>query len=166
MGKEDYASTGTTALPPPKLPALPRSLPRLTLSPTGGALKLKGTIAGGIKKKKKKSKQKSASAEPESSGTPTTAALPPQEQEQERQEEDDDPYAGKTEAERRFEQRRLEQMEKRLAKEGIKTHKERVDEYNKYLASLSEHHDMYVLSCGCAVVAGTDASDRPRIGPG
>lgn len=41
-------------------------------------------------------------------------------------------------------------MEKRLAKEGIKTHKERVDEYNKYLASLSEHHDMYVLSRGCA----------------
>jgi hypothetical protein len=37
-------------------------------------------------------------------------------------------------------------MEKRLAKEGVKSHKERVEEYNKYLASLSEHHDMYVAS--------------------
>ncbi|KAF8545313.1 hypothetical protein BDD12DRAFT_1916 [Trichophaea hybrida] len=120
MGKEDYASTG-------------------------GALKLKGTKDGGISKKKKKKKpatasKKSASAEP---------VEPPENQPTvEEEQEDDDPYAGKTEAERRFEERRLEQMEKRLAKEGIKSHKERVEEYNKYLASLSEHHDM------------------PRIGPG
>ncbi|KAF8251272.1 DUF1754-domain-containing protein [Wilcoxina mikolae CBS 423.85] len=115
---------------------------------TGGALKLKGTKDGGISKKKKKKKsatasKKSASAEP-AENQPTV----------EEEKEDDDPYAGKTEAERRFEERRLEQMEKRLAKEGIKSHKERVEEYNKYLASLSEHHDMYVTfsspgSSGC-----------------
>lgn len=40
------------------------------------------------------------------------------------------------------------QLEERLKKEGIKTHKERVEELNKYLSGLSEHHDM------------------PRIGPG
>ena len=40
------------------------------------------------------------------------------------------------------------QLSDRLAREGIKTHKERVEELNKYLSNLSEHHDM------------------PRIGPG
>lgn len=42
----------------------------------------------------------------------------------------------------------LEQLDERLKREGVKTHKERVEELNKYLAGLSEHHDM------------------PRIGPG
>lgn len=36
------------------------------------------------------------------------------------------------------------QLHERLQKEGIKTHKERVEELNKYLSRLSEHHDMYV----------------------
>lgn len=40
------------------------------------------------------------------------------------------------------------QLEERLKREGVKTHKERVEELNRYLSSLSEHHDM------------------PRIGPG
>ena len=42
----------------------------------------------------------------------------------------------------------LRQLDERLKREGIKTHKERVEELNKYLSNLSEHHDM------------------PRIGPG
>jgi protein FAM32A len=37
------------------------------------------------------------------------------------------------------------QLNDRLQKEGVKTHKERVEELNKYLSKLSEHHDMYVL---------------------
>jgi len=40
------------------------------------------------------------------------------------------------------------QLDDRLKREGLKTHKERVEELNKYLSGLSEHHDM------------------PRIGPG
>lgn len=40
------------------------------------------------------------------------------------------------------------QLDERLKREGVKTHKERVEELNRYLSSLSEHHDM------------------PRIGPG
>ena len=40
------------------------------------------------------------------------------------------------------------QMMDKIMKEGTKTHKERVEELNKYLSGLSEHHDM------------------PRIGPG
>ncbi|KAA8894451.1 hypothetical protein FN846DRAFT_973889 [Sphaerosporella brunnea] len=121
MGKEDYASAG-------------------------GALKLKGVASGGIKKKKKKSsklKSSSSSVEPESKKKD-----PDVPDDRKAEDEEGDPWAGKTEAERRFEQRRQEQLEKRLAKGGIKSHKERVEEYNKYLASLSEHHDM------------------PRIGPG
>lgn len=42
----------------------------------------------------------------------------------------------------------MTQLEERLRREGIKSHKERVEELNRYLSSLSEHHDM------------------PRIGPG
>lgn len=37
------------------------------------------------------------------------------------------------------------QLSERLAREGVKTHKERVEELNKYLSNLSEHHDMYVI---------------------
>ncbi len=38
------------------------------------------------------------------------------------------------------------QLNERLKREGIKTHKERVEELNRYLSNLSEHHDMYVSS--------------------
>ena len=37
------------------------------------------------------------------------------------------------------------QLQERLKREGVKTHKERVEELNKYLSGLSEHHDMYVF---------------------
>ncbi|KAL2431266.1 hypothetical protein ABEF95_006065 [Exophiala dermatitidis] len=63
-------------------------------------------------------------------------------------ERDDDRVIVKTEAERRYEQQRRKRLEERLRREGIKSHKERVEELNRYLSSLSEHHDM------------------PRIGPG
>lgn len=54
----------------------------------------------------------------------------------------------KTEAERRHEEQRRKRLEDRLKKEGVKTHKQRVEELNRYLSGLSEHHDM------------------PKIGPG
>ncbi|KAL8948036.1 MAG: hypothetical protein Q9222_005739 [Ikaeria aurantiellina] len=76
----------------------------------------------------KKSRPEDASA-PEKSPTPTQAR-------------------GKTEAELRHEERRRRRLEERLKREGTKTHKERVEEFNHYLSNLSEHHDM------------------PRIGPG
>ncbi|KAG0633553.1 hypothetical protein HOY80DRAFT_610662 [Tuber brumale] len=126
MGKEDYISTG-------------------------GSLKLKGTKDGGIKKKKKK---KPAAPDPTSelksckASGKATSADGLEEREEEEEEEPEDPYAGKTEAERRFEERKRKRMDERLKKEGIKSHKERVEEFNKYLSNLSEHHDM------------------PRIGPG
>lgn len=54
----------------------------------------------------------------------------------------------KTESERRYDEQRRKRLEDRLKKEGVKTHKQRVEELNRYLSGLSEHHDM------------------PKIGPG
>ena len=54
----------------------------------------------------------------------------------------------KTEAEKRHEEYRRKRLEEKLKREGVKTHKEKVEELNKYLSGLSEHHDM------------------PKIGPG
>ncbi|KAI5777235.1 hypothetical protein EDC01DRAFT_775639 [Geopyxis carbonaria] len=117
MGKDDYASTG-------------------------GVLKLKGSA--GITKKKKKSKSKASKSTTPSTELQDAAARPSKSPvpENVELEEEIDPMAGKTEAERRFEERRQKMLDKRMLNEGVKTHKERVEEYNKYLASLSEHHDM------------------------
>jgi protein FAM32A len=70
----------------------------------------------------------------------------------------------KTEAEKRYDEQRRKRVShsccrnvfgnadhywlQRLKREGVKTHKQRVEELNRYLSGLSEHHDM------------------PRIGPG
>ena len=90
--------------------------------------------------------------------------------------------AGKTEAELRHEERRrkrvgfphehfapeihlivltLLQLDERLKREGTKTHKERVEELNRYLSNLSEHHDMYVYfvfytQAACIIEVATD----------
>lgn len=53
-----------------------------------------------------------------------------------------------TEAERKFEEVRKKRMHQRIAKEARTSHKEKVDAFNKYLGSLSEHHDI------------------PKVGPG
>ncbi|KAK6335389.1 hypothetical protein TWF696_002168 [Orbilia brochopaga] len=122
-------------------------------SAIGGSLRLKGST-GGVskpKKKKKSSKPKDDSktdAESKKLDTETPAsdvaessksaaeALPPP------------PKYTKTEAERKFEEARKKKLDQVLLKEALKSHKEKVEGFNKYLANLSEHHDM------------------PRIGPG
>ena len=53
-----------------------------------------------------------------------------------------------TEAERKFEEVRRKRMKDRIAKEARTSHKEKVEAFNKYLGSLSEHHDI------------------PKVGPG
>ena len=82
----------------------------------------------------------------------SASALQEQEQEQEQQQQQQQkadalipsaPSAqGKTEAQLRYEEGRRKRLEERLRREGIKTHKERVEELNRYLSNLSEHHDM------------------------
>ena len=136
---------------------------------TGGALKLKGSsIDKTTKKKKKKTTTTTttlakASAEPEPSSTtagpeattisqPGTPgrALSPETAARYLQAAGDGGGAArrKTEAERRHDEKRRKRLEERMKKEGVKTHKEKVEELNKYLSGLSEHHDM------------------PKIGPG
>lgn len=126
---------------------------------TGGALKLKG--AGVDKKKKKKKPKPEESSSSSSKPAPTTAesnddaskspsrtphrSISPETAAQVLK---DGGGRKKTEAERRHEEMRRKRLEERLKREGVKTHKERVEELNNYLSGLSEHHDM------------------PKIGPG
>lgn len=78
---------------------------------------------------------------------------------------------GKTAAERRFEERKRRRLDERLMKEGVKSHKERVEDFNRYLANLSEHHDMWVI-LSPTLISWLMADVlrlvlyRPRIGPG
>ncbi|KAK6363832.1 hypothetical protein TWF730_001239 [Orbilia blumenaviensis] len=120
---------------------------------SGGPLRLKGS-AGVVKhksKKKTKSSKLSKSEEiarkdpkdsleadePDGPSAPTNKA-----------EKETYQRKPKTEAERKFEEARKKKLDQLLLKDAAKSHKERVEEFNKYLSNLSEHHDM------------------PRIGPG
>ncbi|KAF2817674.1 DUF1754-domain-containing protein [Mytilinidion resinicola] len=138
---------------------------------TSGALKLKGG-SGIDKKRKKKKKPKPASPAPVNPATEhqedDPATDPDKLQQRQDQGSNSDLQAilasedasdatalaqgvgrrEKTEAERRHDERRRRRLDERLKREGVKTHKERVEELNRYLSGLSEHHDM------------------PRIGPG
>ncbi|KAE9962739.1 hypothetical protein BLS_007905 [Venturia inaequalis] len=139
---------------------------------SGGALKLKG---GSITKPKKKKKPKptptpqdltkapSPSAEPTPKTFTSLAKEAPKSGDEEEEVEPNNIYTQshtttlssrpshatiKTAAEIRADGLRKKNLMERLRKEGVKTHKESVEEFNKGLARLSEHHDM------------------PRIGPG
>ncbi|GAD95145.1 conserved hypothetical protein [Paecilomyces variotii No. 5] len=123
-------------------------------SAVGGAgkLKLKGLkVKDGRVEKKKKKKEKKEHAE---RSRETSAVAESQQSRGEAavtaEPEGDDaaPAIEKTEAEKRYEEMRRKRLNDRLKREGVKTHKERVEELNKYLSTLSEHHDM------------------PKIGPG
>ncbi|TRM66102.1 hypothetical protein BD626DRAFT_486736 [Schizophyllum amplum] len=128
--------------------------------PIGGSLKLKGGVAeGGVVKKKKKSKSKPKPAESEidierkrvkelllkddgDANSPSTSGR-------------NSPAVGgssngdrRTEAEKRFEEIQRRRLQQKIGKLAGKTHKERVQQFNEKLESLSEHHDI------------------PKVGPG
>ncbi|KAH7132667.1 hypothetical protein B0J11DRAFT_503828 [Dendryphion nanum] len=144
-------------------------------SAAGGALRLKGGAGVDKKKTKKKKKQKpnddpsrTASMTADPTPAPTAVAQGPSHEKIPNKEAHSAPKrdsrslspdevereireAGgkhKTEAEKRHEEARRKRLNDRLKREGVKTHKERVEELNRYLSGLSEHHDM------------------PKIGPG
>ncbi|KAJ8100656.1 hypothetical protein POJ06DRAFT_109345 [Lipomyces tetrasporus] len=109
----------------------------------GGGLRLKG---GKVEKKKKKTshkdKQPTESASSSSHDAPqsdSTTTEPIQSTPQ---------VDNKTEAERKFEEIQRKRLEKMLEKKASKSHREEVEEYNKYLSGLTDHNDM------------------PKIGPG
>lgn len=134
--------------------------------PVQGPLRLKGIGPIGIKKKKKKKKPKDDTTKQDSDSRTNsnnvaksyscngdvndTKLLSPAESSELNQYEDknEDRNSTKTPSERAFEEMRKKRLIDRLSKDGLKTHKQRVEELNKYLSNLSEHHDM------------------PRIGPG
>ena len=145
-----------------------------TSTPSTGKLKLKGVKDSNIsKKKKKKAKPTTSAIDNDTSNTnaPDNSVVlsalaeedtqitksqdlntshNPTQNSKERPlaTEDEDKPRLKTPAEERHEQQRRKRLEDRLKKEGVKTHKQRVEELNVYLSGLSEHHDM------------------PKIGPG
>jgi protein FAM32A len=150
-------------------------MPASDYTGSGGALKLKG---GSITKSKKKKKPKQPPAESSSKELTTTlepipsnepktfttpSTLPSDLPEDQEDAEPSNIYTQshttthssrpshatiKTAAELRADDLRRKNLLERLRKEGVKTHKESVEEFNRGLARLSEHHDM------------------PRIGPG
>ncbi|KAF7846478.1 hypothetical protein BT93_L4272 [Corymbia citriodora subsp. variegata] len=135
-------------------------MPSSDYTSAGGGLKLKGAKNAGVDKKRKKKKEHSSTATTEQSlarvKEETAKSTNDEVQNSESREQSAtqklDPRelrdSGKTDAERRHEELKRKRLDERLKREGIKTHKERVEELNKYLSTLSEHHDM------------------PRIGPG
>lgn len=145
-------------------------------SAIGGGLKLKGSKPSGIKKKKSKSSKTSAPstststtltkrasnspapppADSKESATSTSTDAKDEEAALWRQvEEQDQERDYKTPTEKRHEEMRRKRLEDRLKREGGgRTHKQRVEELNKYLSGLSEHHDMYVLFLSFAYAGG------------
>ncbi|KAJ5247571.1 hypothetical protein N7468_002554 [Penicillium chermesinum] len=122
----------------------------------GGKLKFKGDKAADArvdKKKKKKAKKEKAKTEGEAEAHDATEANASSEAGASTEQPTDETGQSasgykKTAAEQHFDEMRKKRLHERVKREGFKTHKQRVEELNKYLSRLSEHHDM------------------PKIGPG
>ncbi|ONK79381.1 uncharacterized protein A4U43_C01F5780 [Asparagus officinalis] len=112
----------------------------------GGKLKLKGkplnVKAGGVKKKKKKNKY-------HYENNSETLRNELQEESDKLGDEGHRPsYHHLTPAERRYMEQREKIEMRRLAKMASKSHRDRIQEFNQYLANLTEHYDI------------------PKVGPG
>lgn len=132
----------------------------------GGRLKLKGKAldvkAGGIKKKKKKSSHtqqhygiltglEDAERQALNSSEADTGSDGGNQNYEDRERKEKQPSAVNnylTPAERRYHEQRARTEAGRLAKIARKSHRQRVEEFNQYLANLSEHYDI------------------PKVGPG
>ncbi|KAF3907708.1 hypothetical protein AA313_de0208026 [Arthrobotrys entomopaga] len=121
MGKDDYASVG-------------------------GSLRLKGSAGISKHRSKKKSKstkqilaRKEANEEVDEGASADASVV---EERATPEQEAEAPKPTKTEAERKFEEARKKKLDQQLIRDAAKSHKERVEEFNKYLSNLSEHHDM------------------------
>eukprot|EP00745_Piridium_sociabile_P045658 TRINITY_DN99255_c1_g2_i1.p1 TRINITY_DN99255_c1_g2~~TRINITY_DN99255_c1_g2_i1.p1 ORF type:complete len:114 (-),score=36.03 TRINITY_DN99255_c1_g2_i1:513-854(-) len=101
-----------------------------------GGLKLKGVYDHGSKKKKKrdmkKEKMKEALEREQDLHMVTVA--------------EEGPVSHKTNAEMAFEKRKWKKLEEQLADRAVKSHKDRIMEFNKHLDSLSEHFDIPKVS--------------------
>eukprot|EP00033_Pygsuia_biforma_P000726 GCRY01000849.1.p1 GENE.GCRY01000849.1~~GCRY01000849.1.p1 ORF type:complete len:126 (+),score=25.66 GCRY01000849.1:133-510(+) len=113
----------------------------------GGKLSLKGPSLKDLSKKKRKKKHKEKSEEKKETHSATVSQEVLSEDEAEKprkiQKVDDD---GLTEAERSFLEVQRKREEKEIKKLAKKSHKERVEEFNKHIASLSEHYEVPKVS--------------------
>ncbi|TYH16507.1 hypothetical protein ES288_A05G122000v1 [Gossypium darwinii] len=132
----------------------------------GGKLKLKGKAldvkAGGIKKKKKHKKQiqhddqitQNDPSDAASAGETTEVSVDPNEEDINNAEMSSGEKAAPhyddhlTPAERRYIEQREQLDVHRLAKQANKSHRDRIQDFNQYLANMSEHYDI------------------PKVGPG
>uniref|UniRef100_A0A0D6R7W0 Protein FAM32A-like n=1 Tax=Araucaria cunninghamii TaxID=56994 RepID=A0A0D6R7W0_ARACU len=126
----------------------------------GGKLKLKGKAldvkAGGMKKKKKQKKHYEDDLTllkmVKSTGDANDSGSEPQmigEAENGGSEAQQPVYEDhRTPAEKRYDEQRQQLDVKRLAKLANKSHRDRIEDFNQYLANLSEHYDI------------------PKVGPG
>lgn len=113
----------------------------------GGSLKLKGVIDKKIKKKKK-SKSKSASELLKEGGAfvnkPDLNAADSNGSDSTKVQVAEKP--GKTKAELAYERFNEKRNEEKILKRAEKSHKDRVELYNKHLDSLSEYNDIPKVS--------------------
>lgn len=110
----------------------------------GGSLKLKGGPSGIAKKKKKKtlkSEGKIAPAQGEAAVTETESS-------QHVSPDKADNVDKRTAAEKRHDEWLAKHQRDTLKKAAAKSYRERIQEYNEHLSTLSEHHDI------------------PKVGPG
>ncbi|KAL7100441.1 hypothetical protein ACP275_09G145500 [Erythranthe tilingii] len=123
----------------------------------GGKLKLKGKAldvkAPGMKKKKKQKKQiEQISHAVESEGAEASTNLEEEEGSEANKiigdESNTDWDGNLTPAERRYMEQRERIYSHKLAKTSDKSHRDRIEDFNQYLANMSEHYDI------------------PKVGPG
>ncbi|KAK7065195.1 Protein fam32a [Halocaridina rubra] len=103
-----------------------------------GTLKLKGVDDSGIKKKKKK-KKKDLEKQME-------ASIRREVQESPEKSSPSSSYNDRTPAELRFMERQRKMEAERILKKASKTHKEKVEDFNRHLDSLTEHFDIPKVS--------------------
>nr|CAG4652393.1 EOG090X0P1V [Triops cancriformis] len=103
-----------------------------------GSLKLKGVSDHTIKKKHKKSKNKDKAA--------VTSKGTDSEQSKEKVPQAPKPKFEKTKAQLKFEQMRDKTQKTKIMEKAAKTHKQRVEEFNRHLDSLTEHFDIPKVS--------------------
>ncbi|KAK3861837.1 hypothetical protein Pcinc_032237 [Petrolisthes cinctipes] len=105
-----------------------------------GTLKLKGVADSGLKKKKKK-KKKDIERQMEANIRRDVQPNTPSEEEP-----PVIPECRYTEAEHRFKERQRKMEAERILQKANKTHKEKVEDFNRHLDSLTEHFDIPKVS--------------------
>ena len=100
-----------------------------------GLLKLKGVAELGVTKRKKKKKDKDKAKLLEAMGTS-----------KKNEEEKRRGLDKRTPAQAAFEKMQKKQQMERILKKASKTHKQRVEDFNRHLDTLTEHYDIPKVS--------------------